>query len=178
MPPSNFRDVGETLALWLDPSPLPAGRLLRGGRLDALTRWSELGSPATILNLRRGPDQRTLSEVQYLHVPAANQLENYDTSARRVRVWLQDVLAVLADPATGWPVYLHCTSGRDRTGIVVAAVLVLLAVPRQVIVEEYLLSEGARPGPIQRALDGLLSGQGGLGVSPERLRAALTGRRA
>lgn len=171
--PPNYRDVGEALGLWLDPSPIPVGRLLRGGRMDPLTTAADLGHPATILNLRRGADPRLLAGVRYLHVPATDDLENYDTQVRRVRAWLGDALSVVADPDTAWPLYVHCTSGRDRTGVVIAAALLLLDVPAPVVVEEYLLSDGARRGPIQHAVDGILKG-GSLGVDRERLRAALT----
>ena len=177
MPPLNYRDVGATLRRWLPAPPLPAGRLLRGGRLDVLTRAAELGHPGSILNLRRGPDSRELPGVRYLHVPAADELENYDTSQRKVRAWLREVLGVLADPDTPWPVYVHCTSGRDRTGIVVAALLHLLEVPRSVVIEEYLLSEGASRAPIERALAGLSAAPGGWGVNPDRLKHALLGPR-
>ncbi len=172
--PLNYRDVGETLGLWLDPSPIPPGRLLRGGRMDPLTNAADLGHPATILNLRRGPDPKQLDGVRYLHVPAADKLENYDTRQRRVRAWLGDALAVLANPRTAWPLYVHCTSGRDRTGVVIAAALLLLEVPAPVVAEEYLLSDGAERGAIQQAVAGILEG-GSLGVNREQLRAALTG---
>lgn len=177
-PPLNFRDVGEALGLWLDPSPLPAGRLFRGGRLDALTKAADLGNPATILNLRRGHDQKLLEGVRYLHVPASDELENYDTSQRKVRTWLREALSVLAGAKTAWPVYLHCTSGRDRTGIVVAAALLLLEVRPEIVVEEYLLSEGAQRGSILQAIEGIRESGGTLGVNPENLRAALLGTRA
>lgn len=170
---SNHRDVGEALGLWLDPSPVPAGRLLRGGKFDALTAASELGNPRTILNLRQGPDPRHLADVTYVHVPAANDLENYDTSLREVRAWLAKAINVLAQPGTEWPVYVHCTSGRDRTGLVVAATLLLLEVPRDVIVEEFLLSDGAERSLIEAALDGVAKAQRTLGVDVPGLRAAL-----
>lgn len=173
--PANFRDVGETLGLWLDPAPVPSGRLFRGGRIDALTSAADLGMPGTILNLRRGADQRTLSGVRYLQVAAANDLENYDTETRKVRKWLGSVLGVLADPKTTWPVYLHCTSGRDRTGVVVAGALLVIGVPRQAVIEEYLLSDGADRSRIQHAVDGILGGSGTLGVNPDLLRAAICG---
>jgi protein-tyrosine phosphatase len=173
--PPNFRDVGEALSLWLDPSPLPTGRLLRGGKFDQLAAPADLGHPRTVVNLRRGPDPAHLSGVKLIHVPAANDLENYDTSQRSVRGWLAKVLGVLAGEETAWPVYLHCTSGRDRTGIVVAATLLLLEVPRPVIVEEFLLSDGADRASIERALDGLEGAEKWLGVGMERLRRVLGG---
>ena len=45
----------------------------------------------------------------------------------------------LADGST-YPVIIHCMVGKDRTGIVSALLLELLGVPRQQIVEDYLLS--------------------------------------
>ena len=171
--PANYRDVGEALGLWLEPSPVPMGRLLRGGKFDALATLADLGTPRTILNLRRGPDPQHLTDARYLHVPADNDQENYDTTQRSVRLWLGRVLGALVDPATAWPVYLHCTSGRDRTGIVVAAALLLIDVPRSVVVEEYMLSDGADLAQIERAIDGLGRPAATLGVQPGRLREVL-----
>lgn len=172
---ANFRDVGEALGLWLDPSPIAPGHLLRGGKFDALASASELGNPRTILNLRQGPDPAHLEGVVRLHVPAANDVENYDTSLREVRTWLAKALGVLARPDTLWPVYVHCTSGRDRTGLVVAAALLFVGLPRDVIVEEFLLSDGAERSLIEAALDGLGKARATLGVDVAGLRAALLG---
>ena len=41
-----------------------------------------------------------------------------------------------------YPVFVHCTSGKDRTGVVIAALLWVLQVAESIIVEEYLLSDG------------------------------------
>lgn len=41
----------------------------------------------------------------------------------------------------GGGVLLHCTAGKDRTGVIVAIVLTLLGVPRPEICEEYQLTE-------------------------------------
>lgn len=154
MQPVNFRDVGEALSLWVDPSPVSAGRLLRGGKLDHLSRLEHFGHPRTILNLRRGPDPTHLA-ARIVHVPADDDIENYETRQRRVREWLTRALSVLADPATAWPVYVHCTSGRDRTGVVVASALAAIGVPRSIVAEEYMLSDGADRRAIELALDGI-----------------------
>jgi len=37
---------------------------------------------------------------------------------------------------------IHCLSGKDRTGIVVAAILLILGVDKNVICQEYMLSDG------------------------------------
>ncbi|NUP08814.1 MAG: hypothetical protein HOW73_22435 [Polyangiaceae bacterium] len=169
--PTNFRDVGDALSLWLEPSPLPRGRLLRGGKFDELTALADLGSARTILNLRRGPDPTHLA-ARLLHVPASDELENYDTRQHRVRQWLGRALDILADPATEWPVYVHCTSGRDRTGVVIAAALISIGVPRNVVFEEYMLSDGADADAITLALDGMAHV---VKTAPAGLRAALLG---
>jgi protein-tyrosine phosphatase len=156
MHPVNFRDVGEALGLWLEPPPVRVGRLFRGGRFDSLTRLEELGNPRTILNLRRGNDPEHLG-VPIIHVPAPDDLENYNTRERRVSDWIRQALSALSAPGTSWPVYIHCTSGRDRTGVIVAAVLVALGVPATVVQDEYLLSDRADAILIGGALDGLTS---------------------
>jgi protein-tyrosine phosphatase len=156
MQPANFRDVGEALSLWLDPSPIPARRLLRGGKFDHLSSLDDLGQPQTILNLRRGPDPVHLG-VRIVHVPAADDVENYNTRQRPVRDWLTRALEVLAKTDTAWPVYVHCTSGRDRTGVVIAAALVAIGVPREIVAEEYMLSDRADRPSIELALDGILA---------------------
>lgn len=172
--PANFRDVGEILGLWLDAPPIAPGRLFRGGRFDHMTAHSDIGSPRTILNLRRGPDPRHLAEVTYLHVPAEDDVENYDTRQRRVRLWIGKALSVLASPELAWPVYVHCTSGRDRTGVVIAAALLAIDVPRQVVAEEYMSSDGADRASIELALDGIVEALPANEVDRARLRAALT----
>lgn len=156
MPPLNFRDVGECISILLDtPSPIRPGVLLRGGKLDVLDKLEDLGSPRTILNLRRGPDPEHLQGVTLVHVPALNTVENYRTELSEVREWLREALSVLTDPATTYPIYVHCTSGKDRTGIVIAVVLRALDVPAELIIEEYLLSEGVARETIELALAGL-----------------------
>ncbi len=138
-----------------------------------MTAADDLGSPRAILNLRRGPDPTHIGGVTYLHVPAEDGVENYDTRQRRVRLWLGKALSALADPKISWPVYVHCTSGRDRTGVVVAAALLSINVPREVVAEEYMLSEGAGRASIDLAIDGILEWLPSLQVDRTNLRAAL-----
>ncbi len=47
------------------------------------------------------------------------------------------------------PLVFHCTAGKDRTGIAAALILLALGVPRDVVMQDYLLSnELYRPPPV------------------------------
>ncbi len=50
-----------------------------------------------------------------------------------------DILRLLAD-RDNLPAIIHCTAGKDRTGVVVALLLLLLGVPEQTIIADYSLS--------------------------------------
>ncbi|TYQ28228.1 tyrosine-protein phosphatase [Pseudanabaena sp. UWO310] len=151
----NFRDIGESLELITGTSIFPKNKLFRGGKIDFVKHATTIQNPATILNLRRGQDPQCLPTI-YAHFPASNDLEKYETSNRKVRRWLNDVVSYLSKPDTQFPLLIHCTSGKDRTGVVVAAILMIVGIDRTTIIEEYLLSEGeVHPRWIEMALDGI-----------------------
>ncbi|MDF3071586.1 MAG: putative protein-tyrosine phosphatase [Polyangiaceae bacterium] len=55
-----------------------------------------------------------------------------------------------------YPIYFHCTYGRDRTGVIGALLLRTLGATRQTVMEEYLLSApnvGAYPNALEAVLD-------------------------
>ena len=56
---------------------------------------------------------------------------------------------------TSW----HCKAGRDRTGVVVAVLLLILGVPKDKILEEFLEAggENARSSDLQRSFDGIVN---------------------
>lgn len=53
---------------------------------------------------------------------------------------LKAVFEVLADPDS-YPVLIHCTQGKDRTGLVVALILLLCDIDLEAIGQDYVLSE-------------------------------------
>jgi protein-tyrosine phosphatase len=77
-----------------------------------------------------------------------------------------------------YPVYFHCTYGRDRTGVVGALLLLALGVSRQDVMTDYLLSKdsvGAYPDSLDAVLDEIERRGGGtqvlheLGISEQEL---------
>ena len=55
---------------------------------------------------------------------------------------LAGVLRLAADPANR-PLVIHCTAGKDRTGLAVALLLLSLGVPEETVVADYTLSNHA-----------------------------------
>lgn len=66
-------------------------------------------------------------------------VETYRMILDERQVSLRQALATLAAPE-GLPALVHCTAGKDRTGLIVALVLGLLGVPTTTIVEDYILT--------------------------------------
>ena len=73
------------------------------------------------------------------------------------------------------PLVFNCSAGKDRTGVGAALVLAALGVPRDTIVEDYLLSnDHYRPGPeIAAAMSGR-HGNWVLTLRPEMMQVMLT----
>lgn len=78
----------------------------------------------------------------------------------------------------GYPMYFHCTWGRDRTAVVAGVILSALGASREAIMTDYMVSArtvGAYPASMEATLDEL-ERRGGveayyaeLGVTPEEL---------
>lgn len=53
--------------------------------------------------------------------------------------------------ASDAPLVFHCTAGKDRTGFAAALILLALGVPRHVVMDDYLLTNGLYQRPAQFA---------------------------
>lgn len=80
--------------------------------------------------------------------------------------------------ADAYPVYFHCTFGRDRTGVVGALLLLALGATRAAVMQEYLLSQpfvGAYPNSLDAVLDEVEQRKGAeavlqdIGITPVEL---------
>lgn len=151
--PVNFRDVGEMVQIISDFSNLPVNVLYRGGKIDEFNIPSHIGKSRTIINLRRGKDP-IMEGVKNIHIPAQNSVDNYNTFDQSVRYWIKSTIHAILDINNIGPYYIHCTSGRDRTGIIVAALLYILGTSADCIREEYMLSDNTHIDLINKALDG------------------------
>lgn len=153
----NFRDVGESLQKLANAPLFPEGVLYRGGRLKDVREHEELLNIPTILNLRTQKNPRIFS-ASYLRAPAHDSSEIYNTSEKATRKWLNKAMNLLLDDEVELPLYAHCTSGKDRTGVFIAAVLLVCGIPEPWIIKEYMLSEGdVEVSKISRALEGMQS---------------------
>lgn len=147
--PRNFRDVGEQLET-LCPSGIKVirNKLFRGGEFDVCFLVGQLecvGHPKTILNLRAQPDKENSfgnSKINFVHFPTKNGPREYDTSDRKIKSWIRDVITFICSlKEEEYPLYIHCRSGKDRTGIIVGVLLLILGFPFDIAVKEYLLSK-------------------------------------
>lgn len=84
----------------------------------------------------------------------------------------REVMNVVMDPAQV-PFVQHCTSGKDRVGAGSATILMALGVPRETIMEDYLLSN---ENQISASKLGSGASSTGMEITPEMLKmfAALT----
>jgi protein-tyrosine phosphatase len=161
----NFRDVGEFINLIVAERAclkstgveiLPEKKVFRGGTIKAIFDPAVIGNPKTIFCLQKGGDH-SFPNVCNRHFPISNDYEKYNTFLPEVKKWLNSIIKTV-ESGIEFPLYIHCLSGRDRTGVVVAALLKICGATEDDIIEEYCLSIGTeteeRRNHIKMALEG------------------------
>ena len=160
----NFRDIGGYLNQ--DGQRVKKGLYFRTGRQDRMTHKDllklselkistqiDLRKPDEVLDQGRGPLEAM--GAKYINIAVipeggSDQLSRLvgDTGISGERYlgylgfgptsWLR-LFGILADESN-LPVVLHCTAGKDRTGVSTAFLLSILGVSRDLIEEDYLLT--------------------------------------
>jgi protein-tyrosine phosphatase len=155
----NVRDVGGYPTA--DGGVIRARTLLRGDalhRLDDAARDLLAGLPLrTVLDLRedfevrRSPDALDGVDVSILRLPVfqvrgdsfgrapENLAQLYDTMVDDCGPALVEAVRVLAGPAA-LPAIVHCSAGKDRTGVVTAIALSLAGVADELTAQDYALT--------------------------------------
>ena len=160
----NFRDIGGYKTT--DASTVRWGKYYRAGRQDRMTSTDidrakeheiatqiDLRRPDEIREQGRGPFEALGARYENLAVipdggsEKLNQLVG-DVGISGARylgylelgpdVWIR-LFNILADEAS-YPILLHCTAGKDRTGVSTAFLLSVLGVDRPTIDADYLLT--------------------------------------
>ena len=80
-------------------------------------------------DLRANPNEllTTLGGDRSVEALKRANLTNYAAMPAALRPWLRGLIEAIADGET--PVLIHCTAGKDRTGVLVALLLMALRVP-------------------------------------------------
>jgi protein-tyrosine phosphatase len=200
----NVRDVGGYPAAG---GTVRAGRLLRGDalhRLDDEARITLAGLPVrTVVDLREdfearlSPDALDGTGIAILRLPVFRVTgDSFGPSPEDLTTvyehMVDDCGAVLAAVVghvaaeTRQPVLVHCSAGKDRTGVVVALVLSLLGVADEVIAEDYHLTSSYLAVEFTQAVEQLQASTGlgqrlngrALACPPELILATLERMRA
>ena len=69
----------------------------------------------------------------------AHMVEGYRVIAEEGSSSYRELMELVLDESN-WPILIHCSAGKDRTGIATALILEALGVDRETIMQEYLLT--------------------------------------
>lgn len=122
----DFRDVRERAG---EPTQWPTGQAPRTLSDDYTLDMSDMMLPG---------DPATWTYDQVVAKMAASYPKLLDQFGGQYRRMFAELLAGHA------PLAFHCTAGKDRTGIATALLLSALGVPRDTVIEDYLLSNRYR----------------------------------
>jgi protein-tyrosine phosphatase len=124
---------------------------------------------------------RAFTGTEAAAVAHAAMIEMYQQLPFKLQSRLAGVFAALDHAGDGATV-VHCMAGKDRTGVAIALVLAALGVPREAILEDYVLTNSAvdlRAQLLGRRATGAglaTSGDSLLALSPTALEAVLAAR--
>lgn len=155
---NNVRDVG---GIPVAGGRIRAGVLLRSGQLSGATRDGAeklSGHVRHIVDLRDG--EEVAAEPSEIEGPATTHLPLFlgsvrsffesDTSLDDLYLHLLEesserLVEAIRIIAAGEPTLVHCTVGKDRTGVTVALALSAVGADREAVIADYALTESQLP---------------------------------
>ncbi|WP_223625736.1 tyrosine-protein phosphatase [Microbacterium sp. EST19A] len=176
---NNVRDVGGIPA---EGGRIRAGILLRSGQLSGATTAGVnalRGSVQHIVDLRDG--EEVAAEPTEIEGPATTHLPLFlgsvrsffedDTSLDDLYLHLLEesgerLVEAIRIIAAGRPTLVHCTVGKDRTGVTVALALSAVGADREAVIADYALTESQLPAQRSQRIADYLRAQ-----HPEALHA-------
>jgi protein tyrosine/serine phosphatase len=173
--PSNFRDLGGLPTV--DGGRVRTGLLYRSDSL-ALLSEGDVAHITGDLGLRRVVDLRSAPEIgrhgqadlgavgiEIVHAPIVDETRGeqrdiedpakltldriYLLMLERFRERFGAAVAALADP-DHQPAVFHCAAGKDRTGLIGAMILDVCGVDRDLVIEDFLLTNDRMPTMVDR----------------------------
>ncbi|CAN5427294.1 hypothetical protein BH09PAT4_BH09PAT4_03280 [soil metagenome] len=150
----NFRDAGASSGTIRPKMLLRSARLSELSTADAKTLGTYLGNKATIINfLPAGSvsgNDKTVPGVTDIRHPIIGTL-NYRNFVDRANDRKQFASTIRLIANADGPVLIHCYSGKDRTGWLVAMVMSAVGASNEQIMQEYLLSNNKGVGEVKEA---------------------------
>ena len=187
----NVRDLGGLTTP--DGRRVRPGRMVRSDNLRGLTDEGAVTlvrdlAPRLVVDLRteaecarEGRGLAEVDHVRYVNLPlqpkaalnpeqvaaglATNLFDDYVLQIRDNGGPLLAALELLSD-TDALPAVIHCTAGKDRTGVLVALVLDLLGVAREQIVADYAATTENMPGILARIRSSTFFQGNGLAAAP------------
>lgn len=191
----NIRDLGGLVTR--DGRTVRRGRVLRSDNPKALTdagraEFLTAVNPSVVIDLRvpvevvregydLGDGVRLVncpmtpqSGVNQEQIDAGMCDNLVDDYLRQIEVnghYVVEALGLIADPSNQ-PVVIHCTAGKDRTGITVAMLLEILGVDRDDIVADYTVTTKNMAPVLERIRSAPVFKENGLAYAPDWIFAS------
>jgi len=143
-------------------------------RAEAPSRWGENAPEVIAISVgeprNSDPARSAANSMSAIGNPAEAERFMQRTTARIATEGAGDIGEVLRRLAQGdEPALIHCTAGKDRTGVTIAVLMTLLGVPRGEVEREYARSNEAVDQQIERmkARGATASASGLLSLRPD-----------